>query len=140
MSEHEPDPDCTWSRTFTKPDFGMTVYYSGDLSVLVAFTVPEWYWTVWCPQDPPKPPAVFRFPGAGAEFSFGYYLGLPLGFPAGGGPLGIGTNIYTGYFSGSGCLKRWAQLQGSAFNGDAAVDVWVYEPGYPGGCLLPLLP
>jgi len=57
-----------------------------------------------------------------------------------GNGLRLPTDVYTGYPGGSGCLKRWAQLQGSAFNGDAAVDVWVYEPGYPGGCLLPLLP
>jgi hypothetical protein len=140
MADHAPDPECTWSRTITKPGFEMTLQDSGPASVTAAFSGPEWAWTMTCP-DPPRAPAAFRFPQFGA-FQFGYYLEHPLGLTP--GPVRIPTDIYAGYAPGvSGCLERWAVLTGSSsLSGDAEVDVWVYEAANAagGGCLLPLIP
>lgn len=128
-------PECSWPRTLTKPDFKMTVYHSGDLSILVSVDGPDWYYTILCPA--PAPP--IRFPAFGEE-GIRYYLQYALEPYRTGDGVRLPTDVYTGYPSGSGCLKRWAQIQASAFNADVQVDIWVYQPDYPGGCLLPLLP
>ncbi len=139
LSPHEVDSaGCTWTRTLTNPNFTMTLYYSGDLSVLAGVDGPEWYYMVQCPGDPRPPPPV-RFPAFGVE-GIRYFLQYALAPYRTTEGLRLPTQVYTGYPSGVGCLKRWAVLNQTAFNADVEVDVWVYEPGYPGGCLLPLLP
>ena len=140
VSPHPETPGpCRWPRTFTKPDFKMTVYHSGDQSILAGVDGPEWYYIIEC-YDPDKGwVPVTRFPEFGQE-GIQYYLQYALaGYRTAEG-VRLPTDVYTGYASGSGCLKRWAVLNQTAFNADVEVNVWVYEPGYPGGCLLPLLP
>ncbi len=46
------DAGCVWTRTFTKPDITMTVYYSGDLSVLAGIDGPDWFYMAQCPRNP----------------------------------------------------------------------------------------
>lgn len=128
--ENRPD-DCVWTRTVTNPNFKMTVYHSGDLSVLVGGDGPEWYYMIQCDEDPPVRSAQVPF------FLLLESALLPYRTTEG---VRLPTAVYTGYYSGSGCLKRSAQIQGSSVNADVEVDVWVYQPDYPGGCLLPLLP
>ena len=141
VSPHPDTPGpCRWPRTFTKPDFKMTVYHSGDLSVLAGVDGPEWYYGIEC-YDPDRGwvPAT-RFPEFGVE-GIHYYLQYALAAYRTAEGVRLPTQVYTGYPSGVvGCLKRSAVLNETAFNADVEVNVWVYQPDFPGGCLLPLLP
>jgi hypothetical protein len=141
VSQHpETLGPCRWPRTFTKPDFRMTVYHSGDLSILAGVDGPEWYYIIEC-FDPDRGwVPVTRFPEFGVE-GIQYYLQYALAAYRTAEGVRLPTQVYTGYPSGAvGCLKRSAVLNQTAFNADVEVEIWVYQPGYPGGCLLPLLP
>jgi hypothetical protein len=141
LSPHETDEaGCVWTRTLTNPNLKMTVYYSGDLSVLVGFDGPEWYYTVQCPDPDNPPPFPIRIPAFGAE-GLRYFLQEALQPYREADGVRLPTSIYTGYAPGvSGCQKRAAVYNETAFNADVQVVVHVYQRDWPGGCLLPLLP
>lgn len=138
ITSHAADSaGCIWTRTITKPDLKMTVYHSGDLSVLLGIDGPEWYYMVQCPGDPTPPP--LRVPQFGTE-GLRYFLQYALEpFRVAEG-VRLPTDIYSSYAGGQGCLKRSASYSRSAFNADVFVGVYVYQADYPGGCLLPLWP
>jgi hypothetical protein len=132
ISPHGTDSaGCVWTRTITQPNFTMTVGHSGDLSILASIVAPEWFYTMRCPGNP----AAFRFPDFGEEGLF-YFLQQVMS------PYRVGNSVRlpTDVDSSGGCLKRSATFRSSSFNGEAQVDVYVYQKDWPGGCLLPLLP
>lgn len=134
VSPHEVDEaGCVWTRTFTKPNLEMTVYDSGDSSILAGVDGPDWYYQVQCPGDP-RPPPPFRMPAFGSE-GLRYFLQYALAPYRVTEGLRLPTSPHTG---GPGCVQRSATISGSAFNADVEVHVFVYQADVPGGCLLPV--
>jgi hypothetical protein len=123
---------CTWSRTFSNPEFKMTVYYSGDLSVIVSADGPDWYYDVICPPSS----RTVRFPASGSV-----PLRLYLQYTMAAYRVADGVRLPTEVISETpiSCLKRKGTFNQTAFNAHAVIQVYVYQPGFPGGCLLPVL-
>lgn len=144
ITPHPGDDECTWTRTITKPELNVTFYYTGGgLPVEVSFDGPRWHYTVVC-SDPDNPIRL-RYPESG-EFRFEYYLIEPLrtwrtansNEVAFRFPVNFATDWETS------CIKRSGDFSGKGIpgalthNGRVRVEVRVYEPHFPGGCLLPL--
>lgn len=123
---------CTWTRTDASSDFKMTVYYNsaGNLDVLLSFVSPEWHYTVTCP----KVGVVTRSPAFGEE---GLELFLrDLMQPYRTNEVANGVRLpMTVASGGEPCIKRVAYFIGYGIQTNPAeVAVWVFQPGYPGGC------
>jgi hypothetical protein len=127
---------CVWSRTFTNPDFKMTVFYSADLSVIASVDGPEWYYIVQCPGSSGQLPPV-RFPLSGSIPLYGY-LQTTMGAYRVGNGVRLPMDVISEF--PISCLKRTRTFDESAFNAHAVIQVYVYQPDFPGGCLVPLLP
>lgn len=137
VGPHGPDSaGCTWARTFTNDVLKLTVYPSDPASVEVGLEGPDWYYVVQCPGD--SSPAT-RIPAFGDE-GLRYFLEYALWPDHTANGVRLPTAVYASPTGGSGCIKRSASYTTSAFNADVFVGVFVYQPDYPGGCLLPVWP
>jgi hypothetical protein len=128
------DAGCAWTRTFTKPDLEMTVFDSGDSSVLVGVDGPDWYYMVQCPGNPPPPP--LRSPAFGEE-GIRLFLQTVFSNEREADGVRLPTSPYAG---GAGCVKRSALIRRSSGFADVTVSVFVYQANVPGGCVLPISP
>jgi hypothetical protein len=135
IAPHPPDSaGCTWERTMTKDTFKVTFYYTQDLSIVADMETPEWYYTVQCPA-PGAPP--IRFPAFGEEGLFHFLREIIEPYRQGNGvrlPMDVVAEVPVS------CIKRHFKVERpeTSFTGFISVEVFVYQPGFPGGCLLPI--
>lgn len=134
---------CTWTRTDASSDFKMTVHYNpaGNLDVLLGLVSPEWHYTVTCPGAG----VVTRSPAFGEEGLHLFLRDLMQPYLTNEVPNGVRLpTLVSDAASGLGpCIKRSAYFKHSGIQANPAeVAVWVFQPGYPGGCepALPPLP
>ncbi len=135
IAPHPPDAaGCTWTRTLTKDTFKVTLFHTTDLSVVANLEAPEWYYIAQCPKGPPV-----RFPAFGEEGMFYFLQELMAPYRQGVGvklPMDVVSEVPIS------CIKRHGLFQQgpTAFTDGASVEVFVYQPDFPGGCLLPVGP
>jgi hypothetical protein len=123
---------CTWTRTDASSDFKMTVHYNtaGNLDALLSFVSPEWHYTVTCP----KVGVVTRSPAFGEEGLELFLRDLMKPYLTNEVPNGVRLPM-TVASGGEPCIKRIAYFIGYGIQTNPAeVAVWVFQPGYPGGC------
>lgn len=132
IAPHPPDEaGCTWTRTVTKDMFAVTFFQTADLSVVANMDAPEWHYTQLCPAG-----LSFTYPKFGEEGLFHFLLELMAPYRQGAGvklPMDVVSEVPIS------CIKRHGLFeQGSTeFTDGASVEVFVYQPDFPGGCLLP---
>lgn len=133
---------CTWTRFDESSDFKMTAYYNsaGNLDVLLSFVSPRWYYTVSCP----KTDVITRSPASGEESLELFLRDLMQPYLTNEVPNGVRLPM-TVASGEEPCIKRVAYFSGRGIQTNPAeVAVWVFQPGYPGGCdpagLPPLAP
>jgi hypothetical protein len=129
---------CTWIRTLTKDTFKVTFFQTTDLSIVANMDAPEWYYTMTCPTDGGRTPPL-RSPAFGEEGMFYFLQELMAPYRQGLGvklPMGVVSEVPIS------CIKRHVLFQQGTtnFTDGASVEVFVYQPDFPGGCLLPVGP
>jgi hypothetical protein len=125
---------CTWTRTLTKDTFKVTLFQTTDLSIVANLEAPEWYYIMTCPTDGGRTPPL-RFPAFGEEGMFYFLQELMAPYRQG---LGVKLPMDVVSEFPISCIKRHGLFQQGPtnFTDGASVEVFVYQPDFPGGCLL----
>lgn len=130
---------CSWDRTITPTTpnkFKLSVFPSGDSSILASLESSEWFYTVTCllPSGGTTPP--IRSPAIGAEELTGFLSEVMQPYREG-DRVRLPTQLVD---DPGGCVKRSVQFAGSNVRASVIIWVYVYQPDFPGGCDLPIPP